>query len=79
MTWNYRVIAQKNEVGELIYGVHEVYYDEENHQISYWSANPIVLEADSYETLKAMKDRYLLAYAKPVLIESELLEKIKSS
>jgi len=74
MKWNYRVIAQKNEVGELIYGVHEVYYDDaENHQISCWSANPIVLYADSYETLQVMKDRYLLAYTKPVLIESELL------
>ena len=61
----------------MIYGVHEVYYDDENYQISFWSVNPIVLYADSYETLKAMKDRYLLAYAKPVLIESELLKDIK--
>jgi hypothetical protein len=76
MTWNYRVIAQENKVGELIYAVHEVYY--EDHQIIHWSAIPIVLYAESYETLKAMKDRYLLAYAKPVLIESELLKDTKS-
>ena len=77
MTWNYRVIAQENKEGKLIYGVHEVYYDEENYQIFSWSANPIMLYADSYETLKAMKDRYFLAYTKPVLIESELLKNIK--
>ena len=72
MIWNYRVIAQEDETGALVYGVHEVYYDDENHQICAWSAEPIVLCADSYKTLKSMKDNYLLAYTKPVLIESKL-------
>jgi len=75
MVWNYRVIAQENEVGELTYGVHEVYY--EDHKISDWSAQPNLLVADSYETLEAMKDRYLFAYGRPVLIESELLKALK--
>lgn len=34
MTWNYRVMKRKNELGEFEFGIYEVYYDEAGKKIS---------------------------------------------
>jgi hypothetical protein len=46
-TWNYRVIAQEDpEFGEVVYGIHEVFYDDEG-SIDGWTKAPVPFLADS--------------------------------
>ena len=77
MTWNYRILAQKNSDDNINYAVHEVYYNE-NKEIEYWSESPITLHAESSEELIMMKDRYLLAFTKPILNEENLKQQLQN-
>jgi len=74
MTWNYRVIKRKDVDGNYIYGIHEVYYEE--NAIDYWTVDSIKLEANSYEDLNNIKGLYMLAFDAPVLNEEELQKEI---
>ena len=66
MTWNYRVIKSIDQTGEVNFGIHEVYYDENNIPHS-CTAEPIVLTAESIEDLKADLELINKAFSKPVL------------
>lgn len=65
MSWNYRVVSQKWGKKDTLYGVHEVYYkDDEPHMIT---VRPIKLSADTVEELRADIALIQDAFTKPVL------------
>jgi len=70
MVWNYRIIQRENDDGTIEFGIHEVYY--ENKSITAWSNDSIKLLSDSYENLEHMKDLYIQAFERPILIEKDL-------
>lgn len=64
--WDYRVIVRRHSDGELTYGVHEVYYGE-NDKILGWTDSPVRLLCES---MSALKDDFLLlagAFSHPAL------------
>jgi hypothetical protein len=50
MTWNYRVMKRKNEIGEYEFAIYEVYYDETGN-VSGWTENPLTPTCASEEDL----------------------------
>ena len=74
MVWNYRILQRENDDGTIEFGVHEVYY--ENKSITAWSSDSIKLLSDSYDILEQMKDLYILAFNRPILIEKDLEQEI---
>jgi hypothetical protein len=50
MSWNYRVVKEKDADGENIYSIHEVYYDE-NYNIKAIGESSFI-NSDSLEGLK---------------------------
>ena len=49
--WNYRLMKRENDKGEVFYGVHEVYYDE-NGDIEGWSEESVTPVGESKDELK---------------------------
>ncbi len=41
MTWNYRIMKRKDEIGEYEFGIYEVYYDE-NGNVSCWTEKSLI-------------------------------------
>jgi len=76
MVWNYRIIQREKDDGTIELGIHEVYY--ENKSITAWSSDSIKLISDSYENLVHVKDLYMLAFDRPILIEKDLEQEIFS-
>ena len=67
MSWNYRVLQREDEDGYVSFAIHEIYY--QDGVIVSWTKDAMLLTADNYDTLKYMKDIYMLAFDSPVLIE----------
>ncbi len=65
--WNYRIIERLQQ-GTTTYGIHEVYYDN-NNQITNWS-EPMDAYGESLEELKSDLEAQLKAFDKPVLFET---------
>lgn len=72
MTWNYRLVRSTitwDNVDYTVYGIHEVYYDE-NGNIESWTENEVTM--GSYETPEEVKQSMELirkALTKPLLEE----------
>jgi hypothetical protein len=72
MTWNYRILHRylRSEISpdEIEhYGIHEVYYDDDDGSICSYTEEPIPLCADSLEELKDDLLYITQAFDKPVL------------
>lgn len=70
MSWNYRVIAHKEEPpGEDWMGIHEVYYadDTDDHPMTYTIEHIGVMSTDGVAGLEWVLDRMREAIAKPIL------------
>jgi hypothetical protein len=63
--WNYRVMRRKRG-DEILYGLHEVFYDEEGNTDG-WTENPVDVFADSPEELKQTLLWMQIALTKPIL------------
>jgi len=71
MVWNYRVIVRDNatDPGKKVYGVHEVYYDEDG-SIRHWTADPVEAIADSPDEMTDTLFAMLAATERHVLVEA---------
>ena len=65
MSWNYRVVRQKNKLGTY-YGIHEVYYNKKG-KVSAMTQDLITPCGDTLEELKEDLQYMLEACNKPVL------------
>jgi len=76
MTWNYRVIKDKDKSGDIFYAIHDVYY--ENYKIQGWSENPSILISDDAEDLCDNFKLIEQAFDKPLLeVKGEKLVEYK--
>jgi len=66
MHWNYRVIKSMDKNGEAFFGIHEVYYEDNNVPKS-CTVEPVSLAAESLEDLKADLNLIAKSFNKPVL------------
>lgn len=64
--WNYRVCKRVDAAGEILYGVHEVYYNDDG---SFRAATelPVPLEENAPGELTETIARVVLASSKPVV------------
>lgn len=71
MSWNFRVIL-KNESKDYLddsiitYGIHEVYYDENNDIVSI-SENPVPVFEETFQELKDSIERIKFCLEKPII------------
>lgn len=75
--WNHRVVKIEQTNGEIYYGIHEVYYDDDN-KVNSWTENPVRVQEESIEELRITLERMLKSLDKDIIDEKEMLEKIKS-
>lgn len=73
MPWNYRMMRQVCH-DEIIYGIHEVYYDE-NGNVKNWTVNVLGPKGETYEDFIADFEHWMAAFDKPLLDEIELQNK----
>jgi hypothetical protein len=66
MAWNYRVLAYKNNLGEMFFNIFEVQYNEKNMPISY-HPEPVELESESIYDLNTLIFDIEKAFQKRVL------------
>ncbi len=64
--WNYRVVRHSPEQGEIYYGIHEVYYNEDG---SIWvlTESPVDVHGEYVEDLKEGYFNMQEAFDKPVI------------
>ena len=68
-TWNYRVVKTATD-GETIFGIHEVYYDDDDKPQMY-STEPCPVFSEDLDGLRKECERFLFAVSKPVLVPSD--------
>ena len=66
MSWNYRVIRRTHERGPDTFGIHEVYYDNED-KPNACTVDPVSPYGETLEELKSDLDRMWKALEKPAL------------
>ena len=66
MSWNHRVIRRKYPGGGVLWGIHEVYYDDDGKPRS-CTENPIRIQEYSVSDLKKTMKRIRRALKKPAL------------
>lgn len=77
MAWNHRVIKKTDSEGEIYFGIHEVYFkDDDENNINSWSAEPRGILEYSLEDLRVTLERMLKSLDKGILDEA-VLEKSK--
>ena len=68
MTWNHRVIRNREDNGEYYFAFHECFYNQPSDSVPCsWTENPIHVGAESVDGLKRVLERMSAALAKPVL------------
>lgn len=68
MVWNYRVMRCVSDAGEVNFGVHEVYYnDETTDSPRAYSADAMAPYGETFEELRKDFARFEAALTKPVL------------
>ena len=73
MTWNHRVVKRTYPNGDVSFGIHEVYYDD-NGNVTGCTEDPIGVVEDTEEDLYTTLNRLIDAAGKDVLIYEELSE-----
>jgi hypothetical protein len=66
MTWNHRVVKKTHTTGEISYGVHEVYYNDEGKPIS-CTQDAVEPYGETLEELKREIERFSKATELPIL------------
>lgn len=66
MHFNYRFIATKDEDGNNLLQLHEVYYEEDG-SIAGWSSEPIQICGETLEEVKQMLEWVVAATTKSIL------------
>jgi len=69
MTWNYRIIHHDDHEHPY-YGLHEVYYYENDNSISTWTVDATVVGDDADEIISSLKMMLKDAESKPILVHS---------
>jgi hypothetical protein len=64
--WNHRVMRRNFDGGDSEYGIHEVYYNE-NDKVEAWTENPIAPTETTIKELQQTLERMKLALKKPIL------------
>ncbi len=67
MNWNYRIIRQDDEYGDKVYGICEVYYDEEGNVDLWTEPVEMYFEEDKLDMLILL----ITAFMKPTLEEKD--------
>lgn len=70
MSWNYRILAQEQENGEIYFQIHEVYYNENGIPDGY-TANGVTVGTDSVKGINWILNRMKEATKKPILWEGK--------
>jgi hypothetical protein len=65
MSWNYRVLAHKDD-DDVMLMIHEVYYDENGKPNSY-TVNPVPVRGEDLDALKFSLEKMNEALTKPIL------------
>lgn len=80
MSWNHRLMRRKlvSNAGEeeIVYGIVEAYYDD-NDVVDGWTLAFVGVEEDSVDGVKKTLERMLKCLEQPILDEEELLSKTK--
>lgn len=81
MNWNYRLMKREylnpiNQEKEVIYGIHEVYYDEDGNPNG-WSKEPENISSETIEGIQWQIEKFQEALTKPLLDYSD--ERSKTS
>ena len=66
MTWNYRIMKRRNEIGEYEFAVYEVYYDEGGNLCG-WTENPLTPTCLSEDDLRHELTIMMEAFKKETL------------
>lgn len=66
MYWNHRIVRRTLESGDVVYGVHEAYYDD-NDKVAMITAEPVRLDSETLNDLKRTWAMLMEAFAAPVL------------
>jgi len=69
MTWNYRIVAVQHDWG-IEYGIHEVYYDE-NEKPIFYTSNPVPCVGDTLQEAYASFEKMRMAFGMPTLTEKD--------
>lgn len=73
MSWNHRVVKRTHPNGDVSFGIHEVYYDDDG-KVTGYTKEPIGIVEDTEEDLYTTLNRLIDAAGKDVLIYEELSE-----
>lgn len=71
MSWNHRILAQKQPNGDVYLQIHEVYYDENGLPNGY-TKNPVSVGGEDLKAITWTLNKMLEAKKKPVLWDGEL-------
>ena len=66
MTWNHRVIKKQDNLANVYYEIHEVYYDNKGNPDG-WTENPVTPYGNNLEDLHGELAYLLTALDKPVM------------
>lgn len=74
--WNYRVVkiphlVKTQHVGRYSFGIHEVFYHNDDSIHSY-TREPVDVSAETLEELREVLEQMLSALDKPVLVDGEV-------
>ena len=70
MTWNYRVV-KKTYMGDTLFGIHEVYYDDDGNP-DMVTVQPVGIVGDDIHELRREYVYYLRALLRPALDYDEI-------
>lgn len=71
MTWNYRVVRKVYNDETILWGIHEVFYDDEGNPKAV-TVDAIAPESESEEGIKTVLEWMLAALEKPILEYSDI-------
>jgi hypothetical protein len=66
MSWNYRVLAFKDPMHEVVFQIHEVYYKEDGSLRAY-GTNPAIMLSEDLKGLRWAANQVKKALSKPVI------------
>ena len=69
--WNHRVFRREWEDGTVLYGLHEVYYNDDG-SIHGYTTEPVELQEETVEELREVLTRMQAALDAPVLVYDEV-------
>jgi tetrahydromethanopterin S-methyltransferase subunit H len=71
MHWNHRVVKKTYDDGSMAFGIHEVFYNDDNTIYAY-TEEPIEVSCESMEALREYVQWMLNCIDKPILIDGEV-------